>query len=83
VDNSIGKLGKGLRKTTEREDRAIVIYVKRYRLSSVKDIQRALDLPPLSLTMIYTRIKESGEFESYWTARKPYISKQNRIKRVK
>jgi hypothetical protein len=60
-----------------------MIYVKRHRFSTAKDIQSELDLPPLSLTTIYARIKESGEFNSYWAARKPYISKQNRIKRVK
>lgn len=34
------------RKTTEREDRAIVTYVKRHRFSTAKDIQSELDLPP-------------------------------------
>jgi hypothetical protein len=45
-----------------------VIYVKRHRFSTAKDIQNELDLPPLSLTTIYARIKESGEFDSYWAA---------------
>jgi IS30 family transposase len=54
------KKGSGRkRKTSEREDRSIVIYVMRHRFSTAKDIQSELDLPPLSLTTIYARIKES------------------------
>jgi hypothetical protein len=32
--------------------------------------------------MIYRRIKENGEFNSYWTTRKPFVSKQNSIRTV-
>jgi transposase len=78
------KKGSGRkRKTTEREDRSIMIYVKRHRFCTSRDIKAALALPSLSFRTICTRIKESGEFNSYWAARKPFINEQNRIKRVK
>ena len=59
------KKGSGRkRKTTEREDRSIMIYVKRHRFCTSRDIKAALALPSLSFRTICARIKESGEFNS-------------------
>jgi hypothetical protein len=58
--------------------------VKRDRFISAKRIN--LDhsaAQNISLNTIRSRIKESGEFNSYWAARKPFISKKNRAKRLK
>jgi hypothetical protein len=57
-------------KTWEREDRAIMIYIKKYHFSTAEDIKRALDLPSLNCRTICARIKERG------------VSEQNRIKRL-
>ena len=70
------------RKTSEREDRTIMIFVKRDRFSTANDVRENLPLPKLCLNTIRSRIKESGEFNSYWAAKKPFISAINRKKRL-
>jgi len=62
---------------------AATIYVKRDRFCTCRNIKTALALPSLSFRTICAHIKESGEFNSYWAARKPFNNEQNRIKRVK
>mmetsp|Transcript_18904 Transcript_18904/g.31620 ORF Transcript_18904/g.31620 Transcript_18904/m.31620 type:complete len:248 (+) Transcript_18904:46-789(+) len=78
------------RKTSIQTDRAIVRSVKANRFTTAREIQDALkahgeqfngqDL--VSEKTIRRRIKESGEFNSYWAAKKPFISEMNRAKRV-
>jgi len=71
------------KKTTPREDRQIMISIKRAPFTSLRDLQ--LENPgaaKLSLTMLSSRIKESGEFNTYWAARKPLITQRNRIIRL-
>lgn len=70
------------RKTTARDDRAIVVKVKRDRFITAKAIAEQGGIPVLSLNTIRSRIKESGEFNSYWAVRKPFISARNRLRRV-
>lgn len=57
-----------------------MVYVKRHRFCTA--IQRDLAIPALCLNTIRCRIKESGEFNSYWAIHKPFISKKNHKKRV-
>jgi hypothetical protein len=65
-----------------RDDRSIIVSVKRHRFCTAKEIQRDLAIPALCLNTIRSRIKESGEFNSYWAIHKPFISKKNQRKRV-
>ena len=71
------------RKTSPTTDRGIIIQTKRNRFITAKELKASLPAGiDLSLNTIRSRIKESGEFNSYWAARKPFISKSNRIKRL-
>ena len=89
------KVGSGRkRKTSPHTDRLIIREVRRNRFITAQEIQKNLisvvDSPDnglnpsvnISLTSIRRRIKESGEFNSYWAAEKPYISEINKQKRV-
>ena len=67
------------RKTTTTEDRRIVREVKKNPFVTSTEINRDLQ-SPVSVRTIRRRITESGEFKSYWAARKPFISEGN-IKR--
>jgi len=71
------------RKTTASDDRMIVNAVKTDRFTTAKGIQSTVAAAlGLSLNTIRGRIKESGEFNSYFAARKPFISGNNKIKRL-
>lgn len=71
------------RKTSNVDDRRMIIQVKRNRFVTAKEIKESLPAElSLSLNTIRSRIKESGEFNSYWASRKPFISKKNKIKRL-
>ena len=71
------------RKTSDTTDRNIVLQVKRSRFISASQVKQALpDGITLSENTIRSRIKESGEFNSYWAARKPFITQANKLKRV-
>jgi transposase len=71
------------RKTTAFEDRQIMVSVKRAPFTSLNDLKKTHPAAAkLSLRMISSRIKESGEFNSYWAARKPLITPRNRLKRL-
>ena len=67
------------RKTTTTEDRRIVREVKKNPFVTSTEINNDLQ-SPVSARTIRRRITESGEFKSYWAARKPFISEGN-IKR--
>ena len=56
--------------------------VKRNRFIGARDILDQLDAVNVSETTIRSRIKESGEFKSYWACKKPFISPKNRKKRL-
>ena len=71
------------RKTTSMEDRMIVREVKRNRFTNAPIIRRELQFEHLSARTVQRRISESGEFASYWAAQKPFISKKNRVARLK
>jgi len=70
------------RKTNERDDRLIMSCVKQNRFVTTTEIQANQRLPRLSLSTIRARIKETGEFASYWATKKPFISLANQRKRV-
>ncbi len=70
------------RKTSPQDDRFIVTSVKRNRFISAVEIKKSTALPSLSENTIRARIKESGEFNSYWAVNKPFINEPNRRKRV-
>lgn len=70
------------RKTSARDDRAIIRYVENNRFTTAKKIKMDIDLPKVCLNTIRNRIKEDNHFNSYWAARKPFISKINQTKRL-
>jgi len=71
------------RKTTPKHDRLIVRCMKRDRSITGDQIKRDLRLNHVSERLIRRRLSESGEFASYWKTKAPYISKANRLHRVK
>ena len=71
------------RKTTDRDDRQIMVYAKRTRFVSSSELLEALKLPKVSEDTIRRRIKQSGEFNSYLAVKKPLISKKNKSQRIK
>ena len=70
------------RKTTELQDRHIMLVMKRQRDITVVEIQESADVKHISETTIRRRIKESGEFDFYRTVKKPYVNAKNRRRRV-
>ena len=70
------------RKTTPNQDRKIVSDVKRNPRLSCRDIQSINSDLNVSTATVRRRIVETGEFGSYFTTRKPFISKINRQKRL-
>jgi len=69
------------RKTNERTDRRILREVKKDPFITAHEIQANLQLSEISVDTIRRRIREH-EMQSYWAARKPYISETNRKKRL-
>jgi len=69
--------------TSPTDDQHIILEVKRNRLISTKEIQSNVPTLKCCKDTIRNRIKESGEFNSYWQINKPFISEKNRLKRVK
>lgn len=77
------KSGQGRkRKTSSTTDRYILTRVKRDRFVTAKAIKEQGDLGGICENTIRARIKETGEFDSYWAVKKPYISARNRRLRV-
>jgi transposase len=70
------------KKTSERDDRAIVREVQKDRFVSAKQIKANLNLSGVHERTIRNRIREHGMYRSYWSAKKPFISKENRRKRL-
>lgn len=70
------------RKTSDRDDRAIVREVKKRRKVTAREIQTNLDLSHVHERTIRNRIREVGHFKSYWSTKKPFISPANRVKRL-
>ena len=71
------------RKTSPTTDHHIVIQVKRNRFMTAMELKNTM--PPgvdVSLNTIRNRIKESGEFNWYWAARKPFIATVNKRRRL-
>lgn len=69
------------RETTKRDDSHIITYALRHPNESAAEIKSALNLI-VSEKTIRNRLHEAGLF-SYWTTKKPFINKKNRIARVK
>jgi transposase len=70
------------RKTSPNTDRFIVRCVKANRFTTIPDLLTNSALANLSMTTIRRRIHESGEFQSYWAARKPLLTPINKAKRL-
>jgi transposase len=81
LDRTIGS-GRP-RITSAVDDRALIHHVQNDRFASATDLQKLSVFEKLSLRTIRRRITESGEFNSYWAAHKPFISESNRVKRLK
>ena len=76
-------VGSGRKRiTTDRDDRLIMREVKKDRKINCYQIRKNLGLQNVSVRTIRRRVTETGEFKSYWAARKPFISEKNRKKRV-
>ena len=69
------------RKLHDQDERHIHLLIKRDRYISCSQIKRDLNLD-VSVSTINRRIVDSDEIYSGWTQAKPWISKENRIKRV-
>lgn len=85
------KVGSGRpRKTSPHTDRLIVRHITKNRFSTANDLKEEFPTllggedgsPTISDSTIRRRIKESGKFKSYWAAKKPFISLENKRKRV-
>lgn len=70
------------RKTSQYDDTAIILFVKRDRFATAKQIISDLSLPKLCENTIRSRIKECSELNSYWAYKKPFISVANKRKRL-
>jgi hypothetical protein len=70
------------RVTTPRLDRLIVRKMKMDRFTSGRKIKEDLQLDHVNERTIRRRLVESGEFNSYWTTRTPFINDSNRKRRV-
>ena len=85
--NQIGTPGRVFgsgrpRITSPTDDQHIILEVKRNRLISTDEIIENVPTLKCSRDTIIRRIKESGEFNSYWQIRKSFISERNRRIRV-
>lgn len=77
------KVGSGRkRKTTKFEDREIAIKTKRNRLSTGKEVQDELQLTGISERTVRRRMASETGFDSYWQTKKPFISPENRKRRL-
>jgi transposase len=75
------KPGSGRHRTTSaREDRMIVRQAKRDRRGSASSIKASLGLSVTEKT-VRNRLREAG-MRSYWATKKPFISEENRKKRI-
>ena len=75
IENSPGQGRK--RKTSPTDDHSIMISVKKNPFYTARQLREDVGLPDISLQTIARRIKESGEINSYWASRKPFISPKN------
>ena len=77
------KVGTGpVRKTGSNDDRKILLEVKRDPYVTAEIILRNNPGLKVSPDTVYRRLKESGDYDSYFTTKKPFISPENQIKRV-
>ena len=70
------------RKTSPTDDRKILIDMQKDRDITAEQLLKANPILQVSKDTIRRRIRESGEFNSYWKTKKPFINKENRGKRV-
>jgi hypothetical protein len=70
------------RKTTPRTDRTIIRKIVANRFKSKSDLEKELKLLGVSKATIFRRIREDGQFKSYWATKKPFINERNRLARV-
>ena len=70
------------RKTSPTDDHTITRSVKKDPLNTAREVREGVNLPDVSLQTIRRRIKENGDYESYWAVRKPFISLTNIQKRL-
>jgi len=71
------------RLTTAREVTMIIREIKKNPSITGNEIKKNLGLEHVSERTIRRRIRTDSEFASYWKTKKPFISKKNRIKRLK
>ena len=77
------KPGSGrLRITSDRDDKRIISLIQKDRFITPNELKKHEFLAHVSCSTIRRRIKQSGEFESYWASRKPFLRKANIIKRL-
>jgi transposase len=79
-DRRVGSGGNP--KTSPTTDRLIVRTVKRDPFATASSIREGLALHNISVWTIRRRIAASGEFKSYWAAKKPFISERNIQRRL-
>ena len=70
------------RKTSPYQDRAMVREVRNNRFITIPEIKKLSPLAHVSMSTISRRIHKSGNFRSYWAARKPFLREENIQKRL-
>jgi len=71
------------RKTTPADDRYINQQVRRDRFITANEIKENPCLSNLSSGLIRRRIAETGEFQSFWASKKPFLRNKNVKARLK
>jgi transposase len=71
------KIGSGRpRKSSARDDRMIILKVKKNPFMTTTEIQNEMPHLNLSTRTIRRRIVQVGGFKSYWAAKKPFLSRK-------
>lgn len=71
------------RKTTARQDRAIVREARIHHEITGGEVKENLSLNDVSERTVRRRISECSDLKSYWKTKKPFISEKNRKLRVR
>jgi transposase len=77
------KVGSGRqRKTTVQDDRLLMRTMRSHRDYSAHEILIESGVQIIGERTVRRRLTESGDFNSYWKIKKPFISEINRARRI-
>ena len=72
----------GPRKTTEQDDKAIVLFVKRYPKATQTEVRQGVGLNNVSNATVARRVYELTDIEMFPIVSRPFLSEKNRKKRL-